>query len=161
MATDTQKSHTWLRIILLVAGGIVVVISVHRLSNPVAAVDSFLENLGISLLVIGLVSIIRGISNKGASKGAREFEVGNGIVAVIGGLYPMIHPGQESLTTIRLVLLFIITFGAGLVITGFTRIHKAKANRIARITVGITIVALTGVLEIYHDLTLIQIVFFL
>jgi uncharacterized membrane protein HdeD (DUF308 family) len=111
-------------------------------------------------MVVGITNIIRGISNKEDPQVATVF-AGIGILAIIGGLYSAIHPIQEPITTIHLVSLFVIAFGAGLVITGFTISHKTKADRIARISVGITIMMLTGVLEIDSELPLIMIVFFL
>jgi uncharacterized membrane protein HdeD (DUF308 family) len=103
--------------------------------------------------------MIRGISNKEDPKVARVF-AGIGILAIIGGSYSVIHPIQEPITTIHLVSLFIIAFGAGLVITGFTSSQKTKADRIARISIGIIIMMLTGILEVDSELPLIMLVFF-
>jgi uncharacterized membrane protein HdeD (DUF308 family) len=118
---------------------------------------SFLEHLDISLLLVGTFTMIRGISNKVVPKGIRAFEVSIGISAIIGGLYSLIHLNQESITQIWLVSLFFIAYGSGDIITGFTS-HKAKVVKIEKISVGITILTLTGILLAYNGLSLTLIV---
>ena len=153
MTTKTQKNQTLLRIILVVAGGIVVSLMVHHISDPIHTADSFLGHLGISLLAVGIVTIIRGISNRTVPNVIRAFLESIGILAIIGGLYLLIHPIQGSITPIWFVSLFFVVYGIGDVLTGFTS-HKAKAVKIEEISVGITILALTGVLVAYGGLSL-------
>jgi len=160
MTLDIQKSPIWIRIIQFIAGGIAIGLSGYVLSNPVTTAWFFLTFLGLSFLVIGISSIINGFLNT-ASKGTRAIEMGIGIVAIIGGLFTLAHPITALSSLIWFISLFVLMFGAGLVVTGIARREQGKASRIAKIIIGIIVVALSGLLLAYPGMSLSIMVFLL
>ncbi len=161
MSIETQKLPTWVRIIQLIAGGIALVLSGVVLSNPVATTWYFLLFLGFSLIVIGMSNIINGGLGGIQSKGTRAIEIGIGIVAILGGIFTLIHPIAALATLIWFISLFVLIFGAGLVIAGFAAKNQSKVARIVRIIIGMIIVVLSGLLLEYPQATLSMMIIFL
>ena len=154
MTSDIPKSSTRLRIIQFVAGGIAIVLSGYRLSNLTTASPSFLTHPGIALLVIGIGTMVKGILNSGNSKTTKAIEIGIGIIAIIGGLLTMMISITTSSRLTWSISLFILIYGAGLVVTGITRRGKANAVRISKIVIGVIVVTLTGLVLEYPGLSI-------
>ena len=161
MTLDVQKSPAWVRIIQFITGGIAIALSGYVLLNPVTTAWFFLTFLGISFLVIGMSSIINGALNRTASKGTRAIELGIGIVAIIGGLFTLAHPIAALASLFWFISLFVLIFGVGLVATGIARREQGKASRIAKIIIGIIVVALSGLLLASPSMALSIMVFLL
>lgn len=158
---EIQKSPTWLRILQLVTGGIAIALSGYVITNPITTEWFFLTFLGIALLVVGIASIVNGVTNRTASKGTRATEIVIGIIAIIGGLFTLAHPIAALVSLIWFISIFILIYGAGLVVTGIVRRDQGKGARIAKIIIGIIVVALSGTLLSYPGLTLSIMVIFL
>ena len=154
MTFEVQKSPTWIRILQFVTGGIAIALSGYVLANPIATTWFVLAFLGISLLVVGISSMINGFFHGGTSKGTRIIEIIIGIVAIIGGFFTMAHPIAALASLIWFASLFVLIFGAGLVATGIARHDQSKGARIAKIIIGIIVVILSGTLLEYPGLTL-------
>jgi len=161
MSVEVQKSSIWVRIIQFVTGGIAIALSGYVLANPVTTTGFYLIFLGISLLVVGISSIINGIAHRTATKGTRAINVGIGIVAIIGGFFTLAHPIAALASLIWLVSIFVLIYGAGLVASGFIRHDQGKGARIARIIIGAIVVIFSGLLLEYPGLTLSMMIFFL
>jgi len=161
MTIEVQKSPTWLRILQFVTGGIAIALSGYVIANPVTTAWFFLTFLGISLLVVGISSILNGFFNGTASKGTRAIEIVIGIIAIIGGLFTLAHPIAALATLVWFTSLFVLIFGAGLVATGIARRDQGKGARIAKIIIGIIVVALSGILLAYPGLTVSVMIIFL
>ena len=154
MTFEVQKSPTWLRILQFVTGGIAIALSGYVLANPITTTWFFLTFLGISLLVVGLSSMLNGFFHGAVSKGTRTIEIVIGIVAIIGGLFTIAHPITALASIIWFASLFVLIFGAGLVVTGIARRDQNKGVRITKIVIGIIVVMLSGTLLEYPGLTL-------
>ncbi|MGB9124065.1 MAG: DUF308 domain-containing protein [Nitrosotalea sp.] len=154
MTFEVQKSPTWMRILQFVTGGIAIALSGYVLANPIATTWVVLAFLGISLLVVGISSMMNGFFHGSASKGNRVIEIIIGIVAIIGGLFTIAHPITALASLIWFASLFVLIFGAGLVATGIARHDQSKGARIAKIIIGIIVVILSGTLLEYPGLTL-------
>gem|GEM_PF-1348950 len=151
---EVQKSPTWMRILQFVTGGIAIALSGYVLANPIATSWFVLTFLGISLLVVGISSMINGFFHRSTSKGHRVIEIIIGIVAIIGGFFTVAHPIAALASLIWFASLFVLIFGAGLVATGIARRDQSKGARIAKIIIGIIVVILSGTLLEYPGLTL-------
>ena len=158
---EAQKLPTWVRIIQFITGGIAIALSGYVLANPITTSWFFLTFLGISLLVVGISSIINGISHRTATKGTRAINIGIGIVAIIGGFFTLAHPVAALASLLWFVSLFVLIYGAGLVASGFARHDQGKGARIARVIIGIIVIILSGLLLEYPGVTLSMMVFFL
>lgn len=154
MTIEVRKSPTWLRILQFVAGGIAIALSGYVISNPVPTSLFFIIILGISLLVVGISSILNGFFHSTTAKGTRAIEIAIGIVAIIGGFFTFAHPIAALASLVWFTALFVLIFGAGLVATGIARRDQSKGTRIAKIIIGIITVFLSGVLLEYPGLTL-------
>lgn len=154
MTFEVQKSPTWMRILQFVTGGIAIALSGYVLANPVTTSWFYIVFLGISLLAVGISSMLNGFFHGGTSKGTRAIEIIIGIVAMIGGFFTIAHPIAALATLIWFTSLFVIIFGAGLVATGIARHDQSKGSRIAKIIIGIIVVILSGTLLEYPGLTL-------
>lgn len=143
-----------MRILQFVTGGIAIALSGYVLANPIATTWVVLAFLGISLLVVGISSMMNGFFHGSASKGNRVIEIIIGIVAIIGGLFTIAHPITALASLIWFASLFVLIFGAGLVATGIARHDQSKGARIAKIIIGIIVVILSGTLLEYPGLTL-------
>jgi uncharacterized membrane protein HdeD (DUF308 family) len=158
---EVQKSPTWMRILQFVTGGIAIALSGYVIANPVTTASFFLTFLGISLLVVGIASILNGFFNRTASKGTRAIGIVVGIIAIIGGIFTIEHPIAALASLIWFTSLFVLIYGAGLVATGIARRDQSKGARIAEIIIGIIVVALSGTLLAYPGLTLSMMIIFL
>jgi uncharacterized membrane protein HdeD (DUF308 family) len=154
MTVEVQKSSGWLRILQLVTGGIAIALSGYVLANPVPTAWFFLAFLGISLIVVGISTMLNGFFHGTTSKGTRVIEIVIGIVAIIGGLFTLAHPIAALASLIWVASLFVLFFGAGLVATGIARHDQGKGARIAKIIIGIIVVILSGTLLEYPGVTL-------
>ena len=153
MTFEMQKSPTWIRIIQFVTGGIAIALSGYVLANPIVTSWFFLTFLGISLLVVGISSMINGFFHKSTSKGTRIIEIIIGIIAIIGGFFTIAHPIAALASLIWFTSLFVLIFGAGLVATGIARRDQSKGARIVKIIIGIIVVILSGTLLEYPGIT--------
>jgi uncharacterized membrane protein HdeD (DUF308 family) len=151
---EVQKSPAWVRILQFVTGGIAIALSGYVLANPIATSWFVLTFLGISLLAVGISSMMNGFFHGGTSKGNRVIEIIIGIVAIIGGFFTMAHPIAALASLIWFTSLFVLIFGAGLVATGIARHDQSKGARIAKIIIGVIVVILSGTLLEYPGLTL-------
>ena len=147
-----QKSEL-VRIIKFIIGGFAIVFSGYRLFNITNAVPFSLTHPGIAVLVVGIVDIVKGILSKSDSKTTRTIEIGTGIIAIIVGLFVMVYLTDVSSRTTWFIFLFVIIQGTGFVLTGITQRAKAKAIRISKIVIGVTLIAVTGLLFEYNDLS--------
>jgi len=161
MSIEVQKFPTWLRIIQFVTGGIAIALSGYVITNPVTTAWFLLAFLGISLLVVGISSILNGFFNRTSSKGTRAIGIGVGIVAIIGGIFTIAHPIVALASLLWVTSLFVLIYGAGLVATGIARRDQSKGARIAEIIIGIIVIALSGTLLAYPGLTLSMMIIFL
>jgi len=161
MAIEVQKSPAWLRILQFVTGGIAIALSGYVIANPVTTAWFFLIFLGISLLVVGVSTLLNGFFHRTASKGTRAIEIVVGTVAIIGGFFALAHPIAALASLIWFTSLFVLIFGAGLVATGIARHDQSKGARITKIILGIIVVILSGTLLEYPGLTLSMIVILL
>ena len=160
MTVEIQKFPTWLRILQFVTGGIAIALSGYVIANPITTSWFFITFLGISLLVVGISSMLNGFFHGTASKGPRITEVIIGIVAIIGGFFTFAHPIAALASLIWFASLFVLIFGAGLVATGMARRDQGKAARIAKIIIGIIVVIFSGALLEYPGLTLSMMILF-
>ena len=149
---NIQKSEL-VRIIKFAIGGFAIVFSAYRLFNITTVIPFPLTHPGIAVLVIGIVDIVRGVLGKSDSKITRTIWIGIGIIAIIVGLFVMVGPTDLSSRTTWFLFLFVIIHGAGFVLTGITKGGKAKAIRISKIVIGVTLIAVTGLLFEYGDLS--------
>jgi len=149
---NIQKSEL-VRIIKFVIGGFAIVFSGYRLFNITNVVPFALTYPGIAVLVIGIVDIVKGVLSKSDSKMTGTIEIGIGIIAIIVGLFIMVGPTDFSSRTTWFLLLFVIIQGAGFVLTGITKKDKVKAIRISKIVIGVTLIAVSGVVFEYGNLS--------
>ena len=154
MTFEVQKSPTWLRVLQFVTGGIAIALSGYVLANPISTTWFVLTFLGISLLVVGISTMLNGFFHRSTSKGHRLIEIIIGIVAIIGGFFTMAHPIAALASLIWFASLFVLVFGAGLVVSGIARHDQSKVTRITKIIIGIIVVVLSGTLLEYPGLTL-------
>jgi len=161
MTMEVQKSPTWLRILQFVTGGIAIALSGYVLANPVTTSWFFLTFLGISLLVVGISTMLNGFLNRASSKGTRAIGIVVGIIAIIGGIFTIAHPIVALASLLWITTIFVLIYGAGLVATGIARRDQSKGARIAEIIIGIIVVALSGTLLAYPGLTLSLMIIFL
>lgn len=154
MTLETQQSPTWVRIIQFVTGGIAIALSGYVLANPVPTTWFLLAFLGISLLVVGISSIIKGISHRSDSKGTRAINIGIGIVAIVGGFFAFAHPIAALSSLIWFISIFVFIYGAGLMASGFARHNLGTGARIARIIIGAIVLILSGLLLEFPGLAL-------
>ena len=154
MTFEVQKFPTWLRILQFVTGGIAIALSGYVIANPITTTGFFVVFLGISLLVVGISSMLNGFFHGTASKGNRVIEIIIGIVAIIGGFFTLAHPIAALASLVWFTSLFVLIFGAGLVATGIARRDQSKGARIAKIIIGIIVVILSGILLEYPGVTL-------
>lgn len=160
MTIEVQKFPTWLRILQFVTGGIAIALSGYVIANPITTSWFFITFLGISLLVVGISSLLNGFFIGTASKGTRIIEIAIGIVAIIGGFFTSAHPIAALASLIWFASLFVLIFGAGLVATGIARRDQSKAARIAKIIIGTIVVIFSGTLLEYPGLTLSMMILF-
>ncbi len=161
MTLEAQKSPTWVRILEFVTGGIAIALSGFVLANPIPTTSFFLVFLGISLLAVGVSSIINGISQRGVTKGTRAINIGIGIVAVVGGFFTFAHPIAALTSLIWFISIFVLIYGAGLLASGITRYDLGTGARIARVIIGAIVLILSGLLLEYPSLTLTIMIIFL
>jgi len=149
---NIQKSEL-VRIIKFFIGGFAIVFSGYRLFNITNVAPFPLTQPGIAVLVIGIVDIVRGVLSKSDSKMTRMIWIGIGIIAIIVGLFVMVGPTDLSSKPTMFLFLFVIIQGAGFVLTGITKKDKVKAIRISKIVIGFTLIAVTGLLFEYSNLS--------
>ena len=154
MTFEVQKSPTWLRVLQFVTGGIAIALSGYVLANPISTTLIVLTFLGVSLLVVGISTMLNGFFQRSTSKGHRIIEIVIGIAAIIGGFFTLAHPIAALASLIWFASLFVLIFGAGLVATGIARHDQSKGARIAKIIIGIIVIILSGALLEYPGLTL-------
>jgi uncharacterized membrane protein HdeD (DUF308 family) len=152
MTMDIQKSKR-VRIITFIIGGILLGVSVFRILNISNASPLWTVYPGITVLVIGIVNILKGILSKGDSKMTRTIETVIGISGIVVGLFVKVFITETSSMLSWLISLFLIIQSVGFIATGFTQSGKSKVIRIPKIIIGAGIIAsLTGSFFEYHDL---------
>jgi len=161
MTLEAQKLPTWVRIIQFIAGGIAIALSGFILANPIPTTWFLLTFLGISFLVVGISSIIIGISRRSDLKSTRAIHIGIGIVAIIGGFFILAHPIAALATLIWFISIFVFIYAAGLIASGFARYNLGKGARIARIIIGVIVLILSGLLLEYPGFALSMMIIFL
>jgi uncharacterized membrane protein HdeD (DUF308 family) len=154
MTLVAQKSPTWVRIIQFVTGGIAIALSGYVLANPIPTTWFLLTFLGISLLVVGISSIITGVSRRSDSKSTRTINIGIGIAAIIGGFITFTHPIAALASLLWFISIFVFIYAAGLVASGFARHDLGRGARIARVIIGVIVLILSGLLIEYPGFAL-------
>ena len=150
-----QKSEK-VKIIKIVLGASILVFSGYRFFNITNPSPFFVTYPGIVVLLIGVITILMGVLNKGDSKITRTIEVGIGITAIVIALFVFVVFHDDVPTRSSwLLFLFIIIQGVRFIGTGITDRSKAKAIRISKIMIGIMLVTLIGLL--YPDVPIIMI----
>ena len=150
-----QKSEK-VKIIKIVLGASILVFSGYRFFNITNPLPFFVTHSGIVVLLIGIITILMGVLNKGDSKITRTIEVGIGITAIVIALFIFVvfHDDVTSRSS-WLLFLFIIIQGVRFIGTGITDRSKVKAIRIPKIMIGIMLITLIGLL--YPDVPIIMI----
>ena len=151
---EVRKLPTWLRVLQFVTGGIAIALSGYVLFNPITTSLFFLVFLGISLISVGISTIIEGISFRRMSKTSRVCNVIIGIAAITGGLIALTQPIMVLVSLIWFVMMFVFIYGAGLVATGISRHDQSKESRITSTVLGGIVLAFSGLLLAFPGLTL-------
>ncbi len=146
-----------LKIIKIGIGGILLVFAGYRFSNITNPSPFFAMYPGIAVLVIGIVNILKGILNKDESKIVKSIDIWIGSIGIAVGLFVKFYLTDTSSSSILLIFLFIIIQGAGFVAAGITQRNIAKAIRIPKIIIGVSVVPLIGLSLAYPDWSLILI----
>jgi len=142
-----------LKTIKIIIGGIAIVFSGYSLFNITNKIPFFFTHPVIAVFVNGIVHILKGILNKEESNTTKLIDIGIGIIAIIVGFFVMVYRTDASSTPIWFIFLFVIIQGSGFVLTGITQRGKAEAIRISKIVIGVTLIAVTGLLFEYNDLS--------
>ena len=150
-----QKSEK-VKIIKIVLGASILVFSGYRFFNITNPSPFFVTYPGIVVLLIGVITILMGVLNKGDSKITRTIEVGIGITAIVIALFIFVvfHDDITSRSS-WLLFIFIIIQGVRFIATGIIDRSKVKAIRISKIMIGIMLITLIGLL--YPDVPIIMI----
>lgn len=134
-----------LKIIKLVLGGIVFILSGYQFFNITNPSPFYVMYPGIAVLVIGIINLLKGIFKKKDSKTTRSIEICIGIIAIVVGLFVFAVFQDDVISRSSwLFFLFIIIQGVGFIGTGITQRNRAKVIRILIITLGIIFIILTG-----------------
>ena len=150
-----QKSER-VKIIKILLGANLLVFSGYRFFNITNTSPFFVTHPGIVVLLIGIITILMGVLNKGNSKMTRTIEVGIGITAIVIALFVFIVFHDDVTTRSSwLLFIFIIIQGVRFIGTGIIGRSKAKAIRISKIMIGIMLVTLIGLL--YPDVPIVMI----
>lgn len=147
-----QKSNQ-LKIIKIIIGASLLALTIYRLFNIFNPSPLFVMYPGIAVLVISIVDILKGILNK--SKTIKSIDIGIGSVGISIGLFVYLINTQSS--SISLIVLFVIIQGAGFVGEGISQRNIAKAIRIPKIIIGVSVIPTLGLSLVYPDWSLILI----
>lgn len=150
-----QKSER-LKIIKLVLGASIFVFLGYRFFNITNPSPFFVMYPGLSVLAIGIVTIFQGILNKDESKTTKSINIGIGVIGIVVGLYVKFFT-DASTSSISLIILLLIIYGAGFLGTGITQRNKTKAIRIPKIIIGISVIPVIVLSFAYPDWSLILI----
>ena len=149
-----EKTPTWIRILEIILGAIAIAASGIVLTNPDTTTVMIVMLLSISLLVVGISSIITGAVGSNLSKSLRGIKIGMGIVAIIGSIFSIVNPVAAALAFVNLIAIFVLIYGAGLVAEGIGRKEQSKASKIASIVIGVIVVILSAILLALPGFTL-------
>ena len=156
---SAEKSPTWLRIVLIVLGGIGIGLSFAVIANPDVTTLFFAMLLGIALIVIGAARIIEGIVLP-KTKGSRGIDIGIGALAIVAGILAISNPIGAILALVTIINIFLLIYGLGLIASGATARDVGKAYRIATIIIGGIVTAFAVTLIAIPGLTLVLMVTF-
>jgi len=155
-----EKAPTWIRILEIVLGAIAIAASGIVLANPDTTTVLIVMLLSISLLVVGISSIITGAVVSHLPKSLRGIKIGMGIVAIIGSIFSIANPVAAALAFVNLIAIFVLIYGAGLIAEGIGR-KESKASKIASIVIGVIVVILSAILLALPGFTLVLLIMIL
>jgi len=151
-----QKSER-LKIIQIIIGGTLLVFSGYRFFNITNPSPFFAMYPGIAVLVIGIVTILKGILNKEESKTIKSIDMGIGVIGISVGFFVKFYLIDTSSSSLLLIFLFVIIQGAGFVGAGIIQRNIVKAIRIPKIIIGVSVVPVIVLSLTYPDWSLILI----
>ncbi|MFQ5573716.1 MAG: DUF308 domain-containing protein [Nitrosopumilaceae archaeon] len=108
-----EKSPKGLRIAEIILGAIAIGASAVVLSYPEITTILTVMLLSISLLVVGISSIITGAVIRALPKGTRAIKIGMGVVAIVGAFVSVANPEAVLLAFVMLIAIFVLIYGAG------------------------------------------------
>ena len=156
---SSDKSPTWLRIVLIVLGAIGIGLSFAVIANPDVTTLFFAMLLGIALIVIGAARVIEGAVTP-KSKGSRAIDIGIGALAIVAGILAISNPFGAILAMITIINVFLLIYGIGLIATGATARDAGKGYRIATMIIGGIVTAFAVTLWVMPGLTLVLMITF-
>lgn len=118
LASIAYTGWWWLELLFSI---VVIGLGVYLLRNPLLAAELFIVIIGITLLVRGVVDLIRGIF--GQSKEVqtfRAFYVVAGLIGIFAGILVWAYPVATGLAFVWIVALYAILQGALMVSLGLT-----------------------------------------
>ena len=150
-AATGEKQKTWLRILEIILGLIVLILGGYVLAYPGVAILTLVFVLGIGLFVLGITRIF-GAFASGVSGGMRVLSLIIGILAIILGFYVVAYPAAGALT-----LIFFLGFG--LLLSGMEALAIAGsgglgAGKAASIALGVIAIILAFIVLFYPGVAL-------
>src|SRR5215471_3709388 len=138
-----KRSPSWLRILEILAGLLVILVAFVVLADSGFAVTVLAYTIGIGLFILGLSRIIAGVFGRYFAPWFREVNSAGGLISLVLGTVVILDP-ELAITLLTLVIaLAVLVIGiVEIVIAGFAKHPPVWVRRVIG-TVGILTVVLS------------------
>ena len=117
-----KRSPSWLRVLEILAGVLVLAVAFFVLADPAFALTVLAYTLGIGLVILGLSRIFAGVYGRYFAMWFREINAGGGIIAFVLGIVAIIDPQFViSFLTILVALALLVVGIVEIVTAGFAK----------------------------------------
>jgi uncharacterized membrane protein HdeD (DUF308 family) len=135
--SEPAKRPGWVGPLAVIGGIIAIILGIVVWFFPVGTVLTVTYILLFALIILGVVSIIRGIVNKTVSSGQRTLEVILGFIVLAIACVGLFYPGWTTVTLYWIIAFGLMIYGFQIMFIGFAASGASGGQRALLVILGI------------------------